>query len=70
MANEEILGGLKTALERGESMKRAMMTFFNAGYPKAEIEEAARVLQSEKIQPQKIESSIVRSTQETDGHPL
>ncbi len=44
MINEEILGGLKTALEKGESMKRAMMTFFNAGYNKVEIEEAARAL--------------------------
>lgn len=42
--NEEILGGLKSALERGESLKRAMMTFFNSGYKKEEIEEAARAL--------------------------
>jgi hypothetical protein len=42
--NEEILGGLKSALERGESMKKAMMTFFNSGYKKEEIEEAARAL--------------------------
>jgi hypothetical protein len=40
--NEEIVGGLRAALERGESLKRAMMTFFNAGYKKEEIEEAAR----------------------------
>lgn len=44
MVNDEILGGLKSALERGESMKRAMMTLFNAGYNKGEIEEAARNL--------------------------
>jgi len=42
--NEEILGGLKSALERGESMKRAMMTFYNSGYKKEEIEEAAEFL--------------------------
>ncbi len=44
MVNDEVLGGLKSALERGESLKRAMMTMFNAGYQKAEIEEAARAL--------------------------
>jgi hypothetical protein len=42
--NEEIFGGLKAAIERGESLKRAMMTFFNAGYKREEIEEAARAL--------------------------
>ncbi len=46
--NEEILGGLKSALERGESMKKAMMTFFNSGYKKEEIEEAARALSESK----------------------
>jgi hypothetical protein len=42
--NEEILGGLKSAIDRGESLKRAMMTFYNSGYKKEEIEEAARFL--------------------------
>jgi hypothetical protein len=42
--NQEILGGLKSALERGESLKRAMMTFYNSGYKKEEIEEVARML--------------------------
>lgn len=44
MVNDEILGGLRSALERGETLKRAMMTMFNAGYQKQEIEEAASVL--------------------------
>jgi hypothetical protein len=51
MVNDEILGGLKSALERGESLKRAMMTFFNAGYKREEIEEAAGILNSQGIQP-------------------
>jgi hypothetical protein len=46
MVNEEIMGGLKSALERGESLKKAMMTFFNAGYKKEEIEEAAKLINS------------------------
>lgn len=53
MVNEEILGGLKLALERGESLKKAMMTFFNSGYKKEEISEAARLLENyhPEIQP-------------------
>lgn len=42
--NEEIFSGLKAALERGQSLKNAMMSFYNAGYDKTEIEEAARAL--------------------------
>jgi hypothetical protein len=44
MINNEILGGLKAALDRGESLKRAMMTLYNSGYRKEEIEESARRL--------------------------
>jgi hypothetical protein len=44
MVNEEILGGLTSALERGEPLKRAMVTLYNSGYKKEEIEECARML--------------------------
>ena len=50
MANEEILGGLKSAIDRGESLQKAMMTFYNAGYKKEEIEEAARFLNEHPIE--------------------
>lgn len=40
--NKEVIGGLKSAVERGESLKEAMMTFYQAGYDKNEIESAAR----------------------------
>lgn len=55
MVNQEIFSGLASALYRGESLQRAMMTFFNAGYKKEEIEEAARTLRSQgagQITPQ------------------
>jgi len=48
MVNEEIVGGLVSALSRGESLQRAMMTFYNAGYPKEEIEGAAKVIYSKE----------------------
>ena len=44
MEKEDILGGLKSALSRGESLNRAMMAFFNAGYKKEDIESAAGTL--------------------------
>jgi len=54
MVNEEIVGGIRTALERGESLKRAMMTFFNAGYKREEIEEAAKLVNENPIESPKI----------------
>jgi len=50
MVREDILSGLKQAISRGESLRQAMMSFYKAGYKKEEIEEAARFLQSEKVQ--------------------
>lgn len=50
MVNQEILGGLKSSINRGESLQKAMTTFFNAGYKREEIEEAARAFQQEKVQ--------------------
>jgi hypothetical protein len=44
MINEAIFSGLITALARGESLQNAMFSFYNAGYEKQEIEEAAREL--------------------------
>lgn len=47
-----ILEGIKGALARRESLRQAMFSFYNAGYKKEEIEEAARALQrDEQIQP-------------------
>lgn len=44
MVSEEIVGGIKNALERGNSLRDAMISFFNAGYDRKEIEEAAAIL--------------------------
>jgi hypothetical protein len=46
MVNQEIVEGLRLALSRGYTLERAMMSFYNAGYKKEEIEEAARALYS------------------------
>lgn len=45
MVREDILEGLKLAVSKGESLKHAMISFYNAGYTRAEIQEAAQALQ-------------------------
>ena len=53
MPKEEIVEGLKQAVSKGEPLEKATASFFNAGYKKEDIEEAARVLQMPAIsQPQ------------------
>ncbi|MBU2612246.1 MAG: hypothetical protein KKB62_00815 [Nanoarchaeota archaeon] len=42
LTNQEILGGIKAAIERGQTLKDAMMSFYQAGYKKEEIEDAAK----------------------------
>ena len=46
----EIIEGLKIALSKGETLKSAMMSFYNAGYPKQEIESAAKLLQMKEFE--------------------
>ncbi|MBI2056875.1 hypothetical protein HYT91_01330 [Candidatus Pacearchaeota archaeon] len=48
MVNQEILGGLRHALNKGESLEKAMLSFYNAGYRKEEIEETARFIQQKE----------------------
>ena len=44
MINYDIIEGLRIALAKGYTLEQAMMSFYNAGYPKEDIEEAARIL--------------------------
>jgi Fe2+ transport system protein B len=62
MVNEEILGGLRSALNRGESLKKAMMSFYDAGYKKEDIEAAARALQENNF------SQSIQQTQPIRQH--
>jgi len=48
MVREDILGGLRIALQRGDSLKDAIMPFFNAGYKIDEVEDAVKALEEEK----------------------
>jgi len=44
MTKEEIAGGLKNALERGQSMEEAIYTFVSAGYNPNEVNEAVALI--------------------------
>lgn len=57
MIRADIFGGLKLALTKGETLKQAMISFYNAGYNKAEIEEAAKAVKQgfQTVMPQQPE---------------
>jgi hypothetical protein len=44
MVREDLITALRNALERGETTEQAIQTLVNAGYNRAEIEEASRQL--------------------------
>lgn len=48
MVIDELMAALKNALERGETLEEAKLSLVNAGYSKAEIEEAAKEIESIK----------------------
>lgn len=50
MVKEEILEGIRQSVAKGESLQNAMQTFYNSGYEKKDIMEAARAFQLEEFQ--------------------
>lgn len=46
---EDLYGGLRNALEHGASLDQAIKSFMNAGYPEAEVREAAQALDNRVI---------------------
>ena len=77
MVREELVEGLKYAISKGESLPRAMMSFYNAGYLKKDIEEAARFLQSPHLlqtpitaQPQPVKGKLFYSSSKPVQQPV
>ncbi len=51
---KEISGGIKNALDRGESLSKAKQSFINAGYTPQEVQSAAQMIRqtpSGKVSP-------------------
>ena len=70
--NEDILGGLKSGLERGEPLHKVMMSLYNAGYKKDEIEEAAHSLSSSPVMesaPDMEEKGNEKNSKKTEEKP-
>lgn len=51
MVNRDLVEGLRNALSRGYTLEQAMMSFYNAGYKREDVEEAARVLHEHPSHP-------------------
>jgi hypothetical protein len=60
MTKEDIIGGIRIALSKGQKLEDAMQSFYNAGYKKEDIEQAVSELFSETSQsvPQQYPQSI------------
>lgn len=58
MPREDIIGGLKNALARGQPLQSAIQSFLNAGYAKEDVEEAARSLSSSNAGLNKLTPAI------------
>ena len=56
--------GLRQAVSNGQSLKDAMMSFYNAGYPSQEIEMAARQFQMESQSSQQNKTPITPEKKE------
>ncbi|MEK6917896.1 MAG: hypothetical protein AABW51_03010 [Nanoarchaeota archaeon] len=52
MGKEDIIGGIKIALSKGQKLEDIMQSFYNAGYKKEDIERAVSELFSETAQSQ------------------
>ena len=48
--NRTISGGIKNALDRGESLSKAKQTFINAGYTPQEVQAATQMIKSKPSQ--------------------
>ncbi|MEK6926847.1 MAG: hypothetical protein AABX11_00290 [Nanoarchaeota archaeon] len=44
--NEDLIGGIRNALERGYSLDKIISSFINAGYSPEEVQDAAKVFSS------------------------
>lgn len=53
-SQDNIIGGLRNALERGEDLKSAGNTFVNAGYDKSDVRAAMQTFKKSLIKKDKI----------------
>lgn len=49
MVQKDLIEGIRIAISKGSTLKQAMISFYNSGYSKEEIIEAARIIKYEKF---------------------
>lgn len=71
MVRNDILSGIKASVLKGETLQQAMMSFYNAGYQKQDIEDAARALQQENqkiLEPPAEKKQIMQKVSDYAGN--
>jgi len=71
MVRNDILSGIKSSVLKGETLQQAMMSFYNAGYQKQDIEDAARALQQENqkiLEPPAEKKQIIQKVSDYAGN--
>lgn len=68
MVNEDLVGGIEVALSKGKNLKDIMMSYYNSGYKKQEIEEAAMIAQQRKSQT--VQTTPSKTQQKTKSPPI
>ncbi|MBI2044168.1 hypothetical protein HYT24_02280 [Candidatus Pacearchaeota archaeon] len=65
---DDIIQGLKMAMLKGETLQQAMQSFYNSGYERKDIEDAARELQGLQSQLSQ-ESKIFNQNEKMEQKP-
>jgi len=62
MVREDILGILKTALQKGKNLPQTVQSLINAGYPEAEVNEASKSVENYVFQPTQVQRPVKPAT--------
>ncbi len=68
MTKDDIIGGIKIALSKGQKLEDIMQSFYNSGYKKEDIEQAVNELFSETSQSQQ-QTQLLLSSQKINPIP-
>lgn len=68
-ASSEIIGGIKNAIIRGESIEKAKQSFINAGYKKEEVEKAIQIMSTVKV-PEQINLPSLTNQKSSQAPPI
>jgi FtsZ-interacting cell division protein ZipA len=68
MPKEELVEGIKQAMARGESLEKAMMSFYTSGYKKEDVEQAAAAVVGMGI-PQQPQQPVSQPIQQATPVP-